>query len=596
MRDRRRLVGHRRRQGPARALHPVRLLRGVGPGRRQLGVRQPQRHVGRLPRPVHQRLARAHGLLGLPDARPPIPTSPTTRTSREYFDDYVDHFGLRERITFETAVERADAAPGRLLGDRRSTRRDPRLRRAARRQRPPLGPALARTGVPRRRHVLRRSAARALLRRQLDLRRQATSSSSAWATPRWTSRSSPPTSPRSTYLAARQGAWIIPKYVFGKPVDQLPNDPRVPFKIRQRMIQQADQARYTGDARALRPAQARPQVRRGAPDRLRAHPRPHRARHDHAEAEHRRARRVARCASPTAATRRRRRRRLLHRLQDHVPVLRRGLHRPRPTTTSSCSGASSTPTFPTSTSSACCSRSGAIMPLAEAQGAVGRPTTCCGDYVLPVAPGAARRHRRRPGRDAQALRRLQAPHDPGRLRRLPLRDLAKERRRAPSGARTASPTGACPPSAGTTASSSAARSAARRWRRPRRAGAGGGSPRSGAGRRSAPAARARLGGASARAGVEARAGGRGRARPPRGPRRGRRLPQRARARPARFGATPLRLAEEIAFSSGRLLRLRRPRRQTSTTRFALLAGEGDARARDLGLLSDRLSVSAARRR
>src|SRR5450631_4296986 len=41
-----------------------------------------------------------------------------------------------------------------------------------------------------------------------------------------------------TYLAARQGVWIVPKYIFGKPVDQLPNDPRVPFKIRQRMTQQ----------------------------------------------------------------------------------------------------------------------------------------------------------------------------------------------------------------------------------------------------------------------------------------------------------------------------------------------------------------------
>ncbi len=41
-----------------------------------------------------------------------------------------------------------------------------------------------------------------------------------------------------TYLAARSGVWILPKYVFGKPVDQLRNDPRVPFKIRQRFIQQ----------------------------------------------------------------------------------------------------------------------------------------------------------------------------------------------------------------------------------------------------------------------------------------------------------------------------------------------------------------------
>jgi dimethylaniline monooxygenase (N-oxide forming) len=41
-----------------------------------------------------------------------------------------------------------------------------------------------------------------------------------------------------TYLAARQGVWIVPKYMFGKPVDQLRNDPRVPFKIRQRVLQQ----------------------------------------------------------------------------------------------------------------------------------------------------------------------------------------------------------------------------------------------------------------------------------------------------------------------------------------------------------------------
>jgi dimethylaniline monooxygenase (N-oxide forming) len=41
-----------------------------------------------------------------------------------------------------------------------------------------------------------------------------------------------------TYLAARQGVWIVPKYIFGKPVDQMRNDPRVPFKLRQRVTQQ----------------------------------------------------------------------------------------------------------------------------------------------------------------------------------------------------------------------------------------------------------------------------------------------------------------------------------------------------------------------
>ncbi|MFN2464401.1 MAG: flavin-containing monooxygenase [Candidatus Dormibacteria bacterium] len=38
-------------------------------------------------------------------------------------------------------------------------------------------------------------------------------------------------------LAARRGAWIIPKYLFGKPLDQLGNDPRVPFRVRQRIYE-----------------------------------------------------------------------------------------------------------------------------------------------------------------------------------------------------------------------------------------------------------------------------------------------------------------------------------------------------------------------
>jgi thioredoxin reductase len=41
---------------------------------------------------------------------------------------------------------------------------------------------------------------------------------------------------KDTYLAARRGAWIVPKYLFGRPTDQLKNDPRIPFKIRQKIM------------------------------------------------------------------------------------------------------------------------------------------------------------------------------------------------------------------------------------------------------------------------------------------------------------------------------------------------------------------------
>ena len=38
-----------------------------------------------------------------------------------YFDEYVDHFGFRDRIAFETGVEHAARARGRHVGGRRST-------------------------------------------------------------------------------------------------------------------------------------------------------------------------------------------------------------------------------------------------------------------------------------------------------------------------------------------------------------------------------------------------------------------------------------------------------------------------------------------
>ena len=40
-----------------------------------------------------------------------------------------------------------------------------------------------------------------------------------------------------TFLASRRGAWIIPKYIGGRPLDQLPNAPAIPFRIRRRLYE-----------------------------------------------------------------------------------------------------------------------------------------------------------------------------------------------------------------------------------------------------------------------------------------------------------------------------------------------------------------------
>jgi thioredoxin reductase len=50
----------------------------------------------------------------------------------------------------------------------------------------------------------------------------------------------------ATYLAARRGAWIVPKYLFGKPTDHYKNDPRVPFKLRQKVVEKLIRL-HTGD-------------------------------------------------------------------------------------------------------------------------------------------------------------------------------------------------------------------------------------------------------------------------------------------------------------------------------------------------------------
>jgi len=153
-----------------------------------------------------------------------------------YFDKYVDHFGFREKITFETGVERAS----RDASGRWSVRLDTGETRAydallvanghhwnPRWPEPAFAGSDSFTGMQMHAHSYRENSIfagkRAVIVGMGNSAMDIAVECSYVA--------------ERTYLSARQGVWIIPKYIFGKPADQLRNDPRVPFKVRQRFIQ-----------------------------------------------------------------------------------------------------------------------------------------------------------------------------------------------------------------------------------------------------------------------------------------------------------------------------------------------------------------------
>jgi thioredoxin reductase len=153
-----------------------------------------------------------------------------------YFDKYVDHFGFREKISFETGVERATRDADGLWSvelDSGEVRRYEALLVANGHHWNPRWPEPAFpgsesfTGEQLHAHSYRensifagkRAVVLGMGNSAMDIAVEASYVA------------------EQTYLAARQGVWIVPKYIFGKPVDQMRNDPRVPFKIRQRLTQ-----------------------------------------------------------------------------------------------------------------------------------------------------------------------------------------------------------------------------------------------------------------------------------------------------------------------------------------------------------------------
>lgn len=149
----------------------------------------------------------------------------------EYFDDYVDHFGIRNRIRAETRVERAERAEDGVwtITDSRGGSElfdaivvanghhwDPRWPE----------PAFPGSFDGEQMHAHSFTNGEIFRGKKVVVLGMGNSAMDIAVESSYIAD--------ATWLAARRGAHIIPKYIFGKPLDQvLGSDPRVPWKVRQ---------------------------------------------------------------------------------------------------------------------------------------------------------------------------------------------------------------------------------------------------------------------------------------------------------------------------------------------------------------------------
>ena len=152
-----------------------------------------------------------------------------------YFDRYVDHFGFRDRIRFSTSVEQADRSPDGTwtlttdAGDREEF--DALLVANGHhwdaRWPEPAFPGADTTAIE------QIHAHDYKTEEQLDGRRVVVLGMGNSAMDIAVDASY---HAKATYLSARRGVWIFPKYVGGKPVDradQVFANPRIPFRVKQ---------------------------------------------------------------------------------------------------------------------------------------------------------------------------------------------------------------------------------------------------------------------------------------------------------------------------------------------------------------------------
>jgi thioredoxin reductase len=168
-----------------------------------------------------------------------LPDFPSHYQIAAYFDDYVDHFGLRETITFRTEVTRVTPAPdggwdvtvrSRDTGEETTGRYravlvanghhwDPRW------PEPPFPGADTFTGEQQHSHYYK-TPDPYRDKRVLVLGIGNSAADIAVETSYVSER---------TFLAMRRGAHVVPKYQFGKPFDKLVKTPlgRLPYKVQQ---------------------------------------------------------------------------------------------------------------------------------------------------------------------------------------------------------------------------------------------------------------------------------------------------------------------------------------------------------------------------
>ena len=154
----------------------------------------------------------------------------------EYFDAYVDHFGFRDRIRFETGVERAerrDDGVWEVSDDRGGTELYDALFVANGHHWDPRWPEPAFPGsdefTGEQIHAHDYTDPSQLAGKDVVVLGMGNSAMDISVDASYVAS--------STVICSRRGAHIVPKYFFGKPMDQMGASPRVPWAVRQKLFE-----------------------------------------------------------------------------------------------------------------------------------------------------------------------------------------------------------------------------------------------------------------------------------------------------------------------------------------------------------------------